>query len=262
MSFAQAACAPQLTVERGLEVLRAFRSNRAPLTNSELVRRTGLSKATVSRLTSTMLQLGFLRHAGGSRQFELAPGPLAIGHAFVSSNELLERANPLLQELGDRLNVSVALAHADHLDMVYVGYRAGRQVGTLRLGVGSVLPMGRTAIGHAWLWSRPEPERAQLLQALVRKAGEHGPALEASLQRSFADLDAGGTCAVLGRFQRDCFAVALPVTVGRGRKVLGLSCGTASLRVDIAAEQKRIAPELKRTAARLEALLADCDDAF
>jgi len=38
-----------MTVERGLDVLRAFRAERAPLSNAELVRRTGLSKATVSR---------------------------------------------------------------------------------------------------------------------------------------------------------------------------------------------------------------------
>ena len=74
-----------LTVTRGLQVLRAFRSDRTPVSNAELVRRTGLSKSTVSRLTSTLLQLGFLRRVPGGREFALATGALAMGHAFVTN---------------------------------------------------------------------------------------------------------------------------------------------------------------------------------
>lgn len=44
-----------LTVERGLEVLHASRAARAPLSNAELVRRTGLPKATVSRQVEEVL---------------------------------------------------------------------------------------------------------------------------------------------------------------------------------------------------------------
>jgi DNA-binding IclR family transcriptional regulator len=138
-----------LTVERGLQVLRAFRSNSAPLTNAELVGRTRLSKATVSRLTSTLLQLGYLRRGPDGRAFEVAARPLGIGHAFIASSELLHETQPLLQTLADRLAVSVALAIGDGLDMLYVAYRASQRVATLRLGVGSVLPMGTTSIGHA-----------------------------------------------------------------------------------------------------------------
>jgi hypothetical protein len=152
-----------MTVERGLEVLRAFRSDRTPLTNAELVRRTGLPKATVSRLTSTLLQVGFLRQAPGRRAFELADGALGIGVAFLGTNDLLHAAQPLLQDLADRLDVSVALAVPEGLDMLYVGYGVSRQVATLRLGVGSVLPMGSTSIGRAYLWALPPAQQRPLV---------------------------------------------------------------------------------------------------
>jgi hypothetical protein len=54
-----------------------------------------------------------------------------------------------MQELANLLDVSVALGMADGLDILYVGYRAGHRVGTLRLGVGSVRPIGHTAICSA-----------------------------------------------------------------------------------------------------------------
>lgn len=248
-----------LTVERGLQVLRAFRSDRAPLTNAELVRRTGLSKATVSRLTSTLLQLGFLRHVAGGREFELAAAPLGIGHAYLASSALLRIANPFLQALADRLNVSVALAVGEGQEMLYLGYRASERVATLRLGVGSVLPMGTTAIGHAYLWGLPPPERRDLLAELKRTAGERATALEQGIRASFAELETTGTCGVLGGYQRDAYGVALPVVVGRQRTVMGLSCGRADVRPDLAAERKRIAPVLKKAALEFEALLADFD---
>ena len=88
-----------VTITRGMQVLRAFRSHRAAMGNAELVRVTGLPKATVSRLTGTLMQMGFLRHPPGSREFELASGARSIGHVFVASNELLQTAQSCMQEL-------------------------------------------------------------------------------------------------------------------------------------------------------------------
>jgi IclR family transcriptional regulator, positive regulator for flagellar biogenesis len=248
-----------LTVERGMHVLRSFRCERASLTNAELVRRTGLSKATVSRLTSTMLQVGVLRHAPGGREFQLATGPLAIGHSFLASSALMRAADPHLKQLADRLGVSVALAVGDRLQMLYVGYQAGREVGTLRMGVGSVLSMGSTSIGHAYLWGLPAPDQERLLPELRREAAGDAAAVEAAIRHSFAELESTGTCGVLGGHRRGTYGVSLPVRLGRQRIVMGLSCGKADVRPDLAAERRRIAPALHKAARELEQALAEVD---
>lgn len=248
-----------LTVERGMQVLRAFRSSSAPLSNAELARRTGMSKAAVSRLTSTLMQLGYLRHESGGREFELAAGPLGVGHAFIASSDLLRTANPFLQDLADRLGVSVALAIGNGNDMLYVAYRASHKVATLRLGTGSVLPISTTSIGHAYLWALPAGEQKRMMAALHKQAGSNGPGVVRGIRESFAEMERSGVCGVLGGFQRDAYGVALPVRVGRKGVVMGLSCGKADLQPDLAAERKRIAPVLRDAAVRLEALLADFD---
>ncbi|MFT4103270.1 MAG: IclR family transcriptional regulator [Burkholderiaceae bacterium] len=248
-----------LTVERGLKVLRAFRSDRTPLTNAELVRRTGLPKATISRLTSTLLQVGFLRHVPGGRAFELSAGALGIGHAYLASSELLQAAQPPMQELADLLDVSVALAIRDGLDMLYIGYRVSREVATLRLGVGSVLPMGSTSIGRAYLWGLPPEERRSLIEELERHAGPQSESPAHSMRASFAELASEGVCAVVGGYQRNTFGVALPVRLGREATLMSLSCGKAAVGPGLClqAERERIAPALKETAGRLQAQLAD-----
>ena len=248
-----------MTVERGLEVLRAFRSDHTPLGNAELVRRTGLPKATVSRLTSTLLEVGFLRQVPGSRAYELSTGALGVGHAYLGASDLLQAAQPVMQALADKLDVSVALAVRDGFDMLYVGYCVSTNVATLRLGVGSVLPMQSTSIGRAYLWGLPPDERQALVDAQLHRAGARAPELEESLQASFAELASLGVCAVLGGHQRNTFGVSLPVRLGAGGTLMSMSCGKADVVADLAAERERIAPALKEAAARLQALLAQSD---
>lgn len=248
-----------LTVKRGLLVLRAFRSDRSALSNAELVRRTGLPKATVSRLTSTLLQTGFLRRAPDGRQFELGLMPIRIGHAFTASSKLLDIANPLLQDFADRFDVSVALGIREQSDILYVGYRASHNVGTLRLRLGSLMPISTTAIGHAYLWALPARERSALIRTLKADATDPASLLD-QIQDSFDQLDSTGTCTVLGGYQRDAYGISLPVRIGRQRLLMGLSCGKVLVRPNtVAAERKRLAPSLIQVARQLEKLLEEFD---
>jgi DNA-binding IclR family transcriptional regulator len=117
--------------------------------------------------------------------------------------------------------------------------------------------MGTTAIGHAYLWGLPAVERKRVIAELRRGAGTRLAAIEEGMRESFSELESAGVCGVLGGYQRDAYGVALPVSVGRQKTVMGLSCGKADVRPDLAAERKRIAPVLKKAGQAFEELLAD-----
>src|SRR6202035_1118272 len=51
------------TLAHGLDVLAAFRNSSGPLSNGDLASHTGLSRPTVSRLTYTLAQLGYLKRS-------------------------------------------------------------------------------------------------------------------------------------------------------------------------------------------------------
>ncbi|MEM5428684.1 IclR family transcriptional regulator [Cupriavidus oxalaticus] len=248
-----------MTLERGLHVLRAFRSKRTPLTNSDLVRRTGLPKATVSRLTTTLVALGFLRRVAGSTQFELASASLGIGDTYLETNPVTARAHPFMQELADRLNVSVSLSVPNQFDMLYIAHRTSARIATLRLGVGSLLPMGWTATGRAWLWGLPADARASYLDALRQAAGPRADELDRGIATAFRELESVGVCSSLGKYQRNAYGIALPVTLGRSATRMSLSCGAVELAPDMAAITQRVAPALKEAAAGLAGLLRDVD---
>jgi len=245
-----------LTVERGLQVLRAFRSERSPLSNAELVKRTGLPKATVSRLTSTLLNSGFLRLVPCVRGFELSTGILGVGRAYLANSELSQIVQPVLQKLADELEVSTALAIRDGLDMLYIGHSVSHKVATLRLGIGSVLPMSTTAIGRAYLWALPEKESVKIITELCKRAGPLGAELEHSIRETFSELDSSGMCAIVDGYQRGIYGLALPLHVGVDQRLMCLSCGKADSQPDLRSERLRIGPTLKQAAKDLEAGLA------
>jgi DNA-binding IclR family transcriptional regulator len=242
-----------------MQTLREFRSARVPLTNAELVRRTGLPKATVSRLTGTLLALGVVRHLPGKRAYELNIGRLDFSHAYAAASELLCVAQPFMQEIADELNGSVALGVRHNLDMLYVAYRASRRVTALRLGIGSVLPMGMTSIGRAYLWGLPAAQRNVLLKCVIDERGAQKAALRRAIRASFEELAKEGTCAVASGFQPATYGIAAPVRIGKSRQLMGLSFGRADARLDLESERLRVGPALRVAARELEARLAGFD---
>ena len=67
------------TLARGLSVLRAFRVTDDGLSNAEIAQRTGLPKSTVSRLTFTLGQLGYLVQSPRDDRFRPGPTLVAVG---------------------------------------------------------------------------------------------------------------------------------------------------------------------------------------
>jgi DNA-binding IclR family transcriptional regulator len=247
-----------LTVERGLQVLRAFRSERAALSNAELARRTGLPKSAVSKLTSTLLQLGLVARAPGGRLFELIPGALASGHAFVGSSPLLPLVHPVLRRLTDDTFASTAMSVPDGVDMICIASCTPARIGTAGPHVGSLLPMATTAAGRAYLWALPTNERSQQLARLLQRAADHEPGLEGAVRSSFLELDQMGTCCVSDAMGAT-LAVALPLKAGRQAVLMSLSCVASSITSDVADRRKRLASALRSAAERIVELLADSD---
>lgn len=60
------------SLERGIEILRAFRPGSELLGNSEIAERTGLARSTVSRLTQTLVGTGLLSSTPASAPIALA----------------------------------------------------------------------------------------------------------------------------------------------------------------------------------------------
>ena len=216
---------------RGLEVLRAFRPGEAALGNQNIAERTGLSKPTVSRLTHTLLELGYLTYSERDGRYQLGPGVLALGYATIAGLEVRERARPLMEALAVSTDLTVALGERDRLEVVYLDCCRGAQTVALNLNVGSRLPLGTTAMGRTILARLPEGQREHLLRALRAQAPEEFRRLEAGVTRAVRELETQGFCTSFGDWRPDVNAIGVPVVSLDRARLFGLICGGPSFNV-------------------------------
>lgn len=147
---------------RGLGVLQAFRSGEARLSNQELADRCGLPKSTITRLTYTLTRLGFLHHHEESGRYRLGLATLTIGGTTLSRLNVRKASKALLQDLANRTRTMTSLGIRDELSMLYIEVcRSESSIVTLRLDIGSRLPISTTAIGGAYLALRSLEDSAR-----------------------------------------------------------------------------------------------------
>jgi IclR family transcriptional regulator, pca regulon regulatory protein len=134
---------------RGLEVIRAFGTERRQMSLSEVATSTGLTRPTAHRNLLTLAQLGYVRALNG--QYELTPRVLELGMAYVSSSDLWTITRPRLEDLVALTNESCSIAQLDGSDIVYVARVAVPKLVTLSVTVGTRFPAFATSLGKVLL---------------------------------------------------------------------------------------------------------------
>lgn len=225
------------SLERGIEILRAFRPGSDLLGNGEIAERTGLSRATVSRLTQTLAGTGVLEHDRHARAYRLGAPVLSFALAMRTSYPILQIASPLMQRLAESLHINVGLATPDRDEMVYLeSIRYNRKVALRSVVAGQRVPTELTSLGRAYLSTLDADMRAAVLRMIdLRRTCACSRDLHAQIERSIADVHERGFCAV--SWQPEVVAVSTPLTVEHNPVyVLNVSVATKSTAAEITAE--------------------------
>lgn len=219
------ASSPAASLTRGLDILRAFTVSDTTLGNQDLIDRTGLPKATVSRLTSTLVGLGYLHYDNSLGRYSIGPATVSLGYSALSSSAVVAAAQPLIQELADQTGAAVAIGMRDGLDMVYVANCRSMSPVTLRLNIGSRIPIGRTAMGMAWLADAPAEQRAKVLEAVVAADPAHETQIRTIVAEAVQDLATRGFIGVFGTWYSYINAVGVCLRPSDGSPIVALTCG-------------------------------------
>src|SRR5438445_3149405 len=138
------------TLAHGLDVLAAFRNRSGSLSNAELALHTGLSRPTVSRLTYTLAQLGYLKRDAKGR-FQLGLGILAAAYPVLSALKVRQLARPLMRDFAAYAGGTVSIAMPLGLDFIYVETLRTTDAVPHVPDVGFTSTMATTAVGRALL---------------------------------------------------------------------------------------------------------------
>jgi DNA-binding IclR family transcriptional regulator len=230
---------------RGLAILRCFKATDRQLGNQEISRRTGLPKPTVSRLTHTLTQMGFLQHAPYREEYKLGVGVLALGHAYLAGLSIRDVARPLMQELAEYSKATVSLGEADGPRMVILEICHGSPTYRLRLEVGERVPHNTTALGRAYLAGMTPERREKCIAGLAERVpAETRAEFVDSILRSMRDFERHGFVSSFGDWSPDVFATGVPLVSADGTRIFSLSCSGPSFDLTRKRVMSDIAPRV------------------
>ena len=145
------------SLARGLEVIRAFSRLKPRMTLSEVAHATDMTRATVRRFLITLEHEGYVESDG--KYFSLRPKVLELGLSALSSMDIWEIAQPIMNNLSGRIQESVFAAVLDGYEVVYVA-RAASSSRMISIGIhiGSRAPVHCVSTGRVLLAAMPDED--------------------------------------------------------------------------------------------------------
>lgn len=241
------------SLERGLAVLRAFDGEHPLMTVADVAKATSLTRATARRLLHTLVALGYADTDG--KWFELTPRVLDLGHAYVSSLQLPDIAQPFMEALSEQVHESVSASVLDGHEIVYVARVPTQRIMAISLAIGSRLPAVWTSMGRVMLGERPD---AEIRAAFAETAAPGTDRALADVEALIAEVRTScqqGWCLVDQELEEGIRSVAAPLHDRRGRVVAAINVGTHASRVTLRQLRSEILPALLSTARSIEAQL-------
>ena len=234
-----------LALSRGVAVLRCLAHAPEPLGNRQISELTGVPKATVSRLTATLVSLGLVRQNDSTDRFSLSAGVLEFSGAYLSRLDLAGAARPHLVKLAEYSGAGVLMAARDRLEMVVVdSVRPRSAVVVARVDVGGRLSLIASALGRAYLAACEPGEREALLASVRMAWPDEWRRAEPGCLASLEQARTHGYCLSLGEWHPE-LNTAASAFVSPSGEIYAIACGGSPITQTADRLQAYIAPALR-----------------
>ena len=213
------------SLQRGLEILRSFRTGEKSLRLTDILDRTKVPHLTAQKLLNTLTAHHFLRYLPELDRYEPDVSCFVLGHALRASLPILRVSRPIMQELAQKLGVDVFLALREGMEMMIVEYCSARTEAA-EFSAGSLVPIAQTAVGRAWLWAQRPVFQGELIERIRSEADEKELRAIPGIYRAFQELAERGYCFSFGEWVQNGHSIATPLILAGGRDVLALAAIT------------------------------------
>nr|WP_237453304.1 IclR family transcriptional regulator [Paracandidimonas lactea] len=236
---------------RGLEVLACFRSGRRMLGNQELAERCGLPKSTISRLTHTLVKLGYLTQDEDSGKYKLGMATLSLGVGMLAKLDIRQVARPYMQELADFSQAMVSLGVRDRLSMLYIENCRSQSALTLSLDVGARIPIVTSSMGRGYLAVASEAERREIADRLSELDAWSRKEIMDGIDKAVEEYRTLGVTTSFGDWQKDVNAIALGFQFSSTQPIMVITCGAPSFKMSEQFLLDEVRPRLLETVSKI-----------
>ncbi|WP_169711847.1 IclR family transcriptional regulator [Henriciella litoralis] len=238
------------SVARTLKLLQSFRPDEGAIGNSELSERTGIAKATVSRITHTLTELGYLDRTR-NRQYMPTPNLLSLARPVLGGFRIRQMAQRPMQEIANLAGGTVGISWPDSDTMIYIAASIALTSSDLMPEIGSRMSMAKSAAGRAYLSTQTDAQLQTLFDRWSVFYGSDWQDLETRVRSDIQDLRLKGFCVVEGEWRRNVRGVAAPVYDADHDTWLALNCGGPAFDLDRDRIEQDIGPRLVHLAQSL-----------
>ncbi|MEV7649119.1 IclR family transcriptional regulator [Arthrobacter sp. NPDC089319] len=199
-------------LERASKILAVFSPDRRSIGVSELSRRTGLPKSTVSRLVSELVELDYLERQGTRLALGLAL--FELGQLAATPQALRQSAIATMADLRNATGQTVHLAVLSGSEVVYIEILRGRAMPRLPSRVGGRMPAYATGVGKALLAFSSEEVIESVISAGLRPVGPKTITDPERLRRELVRIAKTGLAYEHEESAADISCAASPVLAG------------------------------------------------
>lgn len=203
-----------------------------------------MSPSNVHRYMATFVQAGLAKQEGKSGRYDLGLGAVELGLAAIARHDFVNSAADGLSQLTLDTGMTALLSVWGNDGATVVRWERGASPTVTSIGLGTTLPLLRSATGRAFLAWGPAAAIAGAKEAELRRTARQ-PSLvpdfdptKAGLSRLVEDVRGKGFASVDGRYIPGLVAAAAPVLdwQGEAQAVITL-VGTDPAAIDDASEQ-------------------------
>ncbi len=211
----------ETTLAKGLKMLEAVAHSDGPRGVSELGRALGLTRSNAHRLLQTLSALGYVRHDAALGQYEATLRLFELGSAVVSRRDIRTVAQPLMQELRQRVDENVILSVRDGSEIVVLDRIEGTRTLRTYTPLGSRNPMHSTSAGKLLLAYASEDVLNEVMQRL-EKFTARTITTSAKLRAELDRIRAQGYATAQAEWREDVGGVCAPIRKSDGVVVAAL----------------------------------------
>jgi IclR family transcriptional regulator, pca regulon regulatory protein len=239
---------------RGLEVIRVFTRHQPRMTLSEVARATDMTRATVRRFLLTLAQEGYVGSDG--KYYRLTPKVLDLGFSVLSSMDIWESGQPIMNELAEKLEESCFAAVLDVDTVIYVLRASSRRVVNVGITIGSRVPAHCVSTGRVLLSGLSDDALDEYLgRAKLVKYTPTTVTSKSKLRRLVVETRRQGFAIVDQELEVGLRSISVPVRDRAGAIVAALNVCCPSPRVAPEEMRGRILAELLASAQRISLAL-------
>ena len=153
------------SVERGFLVLDALSESAGPMSLTEIAKTTRLAVPTLQRLTTTLVQAGYLEKEANSKRYRPTVRTVDLLFSYLSRNQFAKRAWPHLVKLREDLGLDVSLSVPSGASMIYVHRLPGYSGNFENTLPGRKVPIQLSASGRCVLSLRDSQQVERFLNS-------------------------------------------------------------------------------------------------